>query len=429
MNEDWVQTIWKYGWFNHDELRTTTGIPVQVIHPGEHNFSSGPDFSHAQLALGFQLWAGTVEIHVKSSDWNKHHHTHDPAYKNVILHVVWEHDDEITLPDGRVLPVLELQHRVDSVLLMQWERLMASTGDFHCRNSWELVPHYVFRKVLEEQGLGRLVEKSDELERYVGKGLEALQELFWQRVFAAAGSKHNKEAFAQLAVQLPMMELERLSLYERLVLLWGASGLLHTRKREEDLEYWCSTFERLRKRFGVTVLSPVCWRFMRVRPANYPTVRIEQLAVILGSATELWLYVTRGAWEQFAETMNTLLRQSALVKSAQSSVASLVRLILINAVAPMMLLLGRQREQSNLQAASVELWNTLKAEEHHYTTTWKEHGVTLKNVTESQGCIRLAREYCRLRFCGHCEIGRTILELSNSGMEETVDAEEPGKSS
>jgi hypothetical protein len=82
-----------------------------------------------------------------------------------------------------------------------------------------------------------------------------------------------------------------------------------------------------------------------------------------------------------------------------------------------------------LQAASVELWNTLKAEEHHYTTTWKEHGVTLKNVTESQGCIRLAREYCRLRFCGHCEIGRTILELSNSGMEETVDAEEPGKSS
>jgi len=426
MNEDLVQTIWKYGWFNHDELRTTDGVPLKVIHPGEHNFSSGPDFHHAQLALGFQLWAGTVEIHINSSDWNKHHHTADPAYQNVILHVVWEHDEEITLPDGRVLPVLELQHRVDTVLLMQWERLMASTGDFHCRNNWDVVPQYVFRKVLEEQGIGRLVEKSDELEALLRERCNDVQEIFWQRVFSAAGATYNKEAFLQWAIQVPVKSIEQLSLYERRALLWGASGLLHTRKREEDFEYWCATYERLRKCFGITALSPVCWRFMRVRPANYPTVRIEQLAVIMGSATELWLYLVRGDWEQFAHAMTNVIEQSGLNKTERSSAASLVRLVLINAVAPMLLVLGRQQERVQLQAAAVELWNTLKAEDHLFTSAWKQQGVMLKNVTESQGCIRLAQEYCRLRWCAHCEIGKTVLELSVSGLVETVMTDDAG---
>ena len=165
---------------------------------------------------------------------------------------------------------------------------------------------------------------------------------------------------------------------------------------------------------------------MRVRPANYTTVRIEQLAVIMGSATELWLYLVRGDWEQFAHAMTNVIEQSGLNKIERSSAASLVRLVLINAVAPLLLVLGRQQERVQLQAAAVELWNTLKAEDHLFTSAWKQQGVMLKNVTESQGCIRLAREYCRLRWCAHCEIGKAILELSVSGLEETLMTDDVG---
>jgi hypothetical protein len=421
MKEDFLHFIWKYGLFDLQNLSTSAGQQLMITRRGTHNLHSGPDFSEACLILDGQTWAGQVEIHLQSSDWYRHHHQLDPAYDNVILHVVWQHVGEVCRREGTVLPTLVLRDLVNPSLaenyLQMQQSLQAIPCQAHRPGSFEKEMAQALSQALSD----RLNTKAEKI-----LALAAATKNDWQTVFYLVLSRYlgfrvNTDAMEMLARITPHHLLVKMGddLAQVEALLFGQAGMLHGKAKDAYHGHLIAEYKYLSKKLTLKPLEPQIWKFMRMRPANFPTIRIAHLAGIVAQGGHLF---SRFLHAVSAEEMVALLRVSAsaywdshyrfgepspdapkhLGKQASEG-------ILINAVVPTLFAYGKYQNHEAYQSNALDLLTKLSPEHNRVTREWKGLGLPNANAYESQALLGLRHGYCESRRCMDCAIGMRII--------------------
>lgn len=423
MQEDFLHYLWRNGRFDLRQLLTTEGQPILIEKLGDHNTDAGPDFSNARILIAGMRWAGNVEIHRKASEWYDHGHERDPAYDNVILHVVMEEDRPVFRSNGERIPALELQDRIPAGLITNYRRLMRQENWIPCEPQWATVPDKLRERWLEQLELIRLERRANELQSiYLTEGQRDWESLFYRRLARSLGGKVNGEAMEALARSMPIRILLRHAgrRIQLEALLFGQSGLLLKRDEEEYAQLLLREYHLLRQKYKLTPLPRTIWRYLRLRPANFPDIRIAQLAGLLSNGGTLFGKALAAANPRELENMFSLdlshywrdhYRLGGPVnrrtkKLGRASIHSL----LINAVAPSFLLYGRLRSDERFVDRAYALLRELPAENNAIIRGWTKLGKTADNAAEAQALLELKTQYCDQRRCLECAIGRYLLE-------------------
>lgn len=417
MTERLLQFIWQFQYFNRDGLHTQSGEALQILRPGNLNTNQGPDFSEARIRIGHVLLAGNVELHIKSSDWKKHRHHHDDNYRNLLLHVVWEDD----APGNQPAPVLVLQQRVSKLLLQQYEDWMLRPSFVPCGAGVTTVNDLVWASWKERLLAERLQRKSDYVLQLLARNQYHWEETFWQLLARNFGIKVNAEAFEAIARSLPLVLLAKhkhqLLMLEALLL--GQANLLSGEYREEYplllqreyyfLQYKCKL---------VPITQPIL--FMRMRPANFPTIRLAQLAVLLHRSRHLFSDIKE--MTTVGEAISLLQVQAgdywsdhyypdetAAPRRKQLG-ESMVYNIIINTVAPVLFAWGLYHRDNHFKDKALQWLAGIPAEKNTITRSWQQLQVGCRQAWDSQSLIELKTQYCDNKRCLDCSVGNALLK-------------------
>jgi|694.fasta_scaffold09824_11 hypothetical protein len=424
--EELLQFIWEQGLFQQEELRTVDGRLVEVVRAGRRQFNSGPDLLDALVRIGDQLWAGTVEVHVRASEWVAHGHHTDPAYDNVVLHVVWVHDAEVRTKGGVHPPVVVLQGRVDQGRMVAFEELLRRKAWVSCAGQVEGVLPTVIDRALEQALQHRL-------DRKVGEVLELLRKLgndplsaLHHLLLRALGGKVNAEPFDMLAHALPIRMLLKVrdDAVRTEALLFGQAGLLQGDMADEHPRLLQREHAHLARTHGLLPVPLAAWKFGRLRPAAFPTLRIAQYArLIMRQGDDLMrllecddLSVCRSLLEVEAGPYWDM--RYRFDRPSPMSVKRLgddaVDHVLINAVIPLRMALGRAHGRSRLVEGGLGLLGQLPAERNVILRNWSRLGVHALNAARSQALIEHTLHSCAHRQCLTCAIGQDLLQRTSS---------------
>lgn len=420
--EDLMQFIWGQRLFEQHGLRTTDGRAVEVVRPGRIQHDSGPDLVDARVRIDGQLWAGTVEVHLRSSEWNAHGHQHDPAYGNVVLHVVYEHDAEVRTLHGRVLPTVELFPRISPESIALHHALMRGRGFVPCAGMLGRVDPDRTGPWLERVLIERLERKTAGVEAlYRRLGNDSAGTLY-HMIARAFGSKVNAEPFGMLAHALPLRTLlkYRDDALRTEALLFGQAGLLRTDFVDEYPRLLQREYALLARMHGLCPAPAAAWKFARMRPANFPTIRIAQFARLLmrcdggfsvfldaGNVQELYdlLDVEAGAYwtDHYRFDVPSVPGPKRLGRAGAEH-------ILINAIVPVLFALGRVQGRSDHADRALRLLEQLPAERNRSLVEWSALGFPADTATRGQALLELKDRYCAERRCLSCGIGNQLLK-------------------
>ena len=280
MTEDFLHYLWKHKLFDNQNLRTESGDEIDILKPGEHNHNAGPDFSNARIIVDNMAWAGNVELHINSSDWYKHKHQNDKSYDNVVLHVVYKHDKEIKNSVGGYIPVLELRNRIPVHLFKNFERLKNSEDWIPCSNQIKYVDDFTVQLWLNRMIIERLENKVKIINEELSNLNNDWDECFYRILCKNFGFKVNAIPFQWLSQSLPYLFIQRQqnSLTQIESLLYGQSGMLNDDFHNEYTNTLKKEYRHLRNKYSLKPIEESSWKFMRLRPSNFPTIRISQLA-------------------------------------------------------------------------------------------------------------------------------------------------------
>jgi hypothetical protein len=292
MNEAFLHYVWQFQYFDKKELSTTTGEPILIRKPGFLNSDAGPDFSNASVAIDGIDWAGTVEVHTQSSGWYEHRHDSDAAYENVVLHVVWKEDQPVHRKDGSRLPTLQLKGKVATELIRQYEKLIHHAGVIPCAPFFPKSESVIKLNMVEKALMKRLEQKSAQVNTVLNQNKGDWEETAYQLLAASFGFKVNKEPFMQLASALPykIIQKHRHDARQAEALLFGQAGFLVTKTKDEYVTQLQAVWKFLSKKYfnGEPSLNAAQWKFLRLRPANFPSLRLAQFAALLVKHTSLF---------------------------------------------------------------------------------------------------------------------------------------------
>jgi len=432
MREDFLHFVWRLRRFRLTELKTTTGQVLEIIHPGQHNHHAGPDFLDARIRIDGTLWAGNVEMHLRSSEWHAHKHQEDPNYNNVILHVVLEEDVVIRHQDGEPIPCLDLRNYLPVGLAKQYLRLLHSEQWVPCQQQLYTVPEITFNLWLDRLLVERLEERTLELEERLDRNGGDWEETFYQSLAWGFGLKVNADPFLMLAESLPLKTLLRHknSLPQMEALLFGQAGLLEEDFTDEYPQQLQKEYQFLKQKYQLQPLSGNHWKFMRMRPANFPSVRIAQWATLLFRTGQLFskMLVAQNLREienafvvELSNYWQTHFRfDKASKKSSKTLGKARIHLLVINIIAPFIFLYGKKRGADIYQERALRLMEAVPAEHNHILAEWKALGIDAKQAVQSQALLQLKNSYCNEKRCLDCAIGCSILKRKPDVMEEDV---------
>ena len=417
MTEAFLHYLWKYKLLNLNELITVDGIPVSVISPGLHNFNSGPDFSNAKIKIGDTTWAGNVEIHLRTSDWLKHGHQYDKAYDNIILHVVHHHDKEI----NSNAPVLELKQKFDPSLWIRFEKMITAYQFVPCEKHINEIDKIVLDSWLERLIVERLENKSEAILNSLELNKNNWEETFYHLIARNFGFKINSVPFELLAKSLPLHILakHKNSLFQIEALLFGQAGLLADIFEDDYPNKLKKEYQYLRKKFNLNPVEEYLWKFMRLRPVNFPTIRIAQFAQLILKSTNLFSKIREAGNSK--EILNYFNLQASdywndhfvFDKHSRCKVktfgASSMYNVVINTVVPMLFVYGKYHNYEKMVQKSMELLEAVPAEDNTIIRGWSGFGLEPKTAYESQALIQLKNEYCVQKKCLNCAIGAKII--------------------
>ncbi|HTD92881.1 MAG TPA: DUF2851 family protein, partial [Chitinophagaceae bacterium] len=284
MTERLLQFIWQFQHFNTANLETSGGETILIITPGQFNTNQGPDFLNAKIRIGTTTWAGNIELHLKTSDWERHHHQHDRNYANVILHVVWENDRE----EGE-LPLLELQTHVSNMLLHRYADLMNSSAFIPCENSINSLSGIAWEGWKDRLMAERLLRKTAAVEECLRQSNFHWEEVTWWLLARNFGTKVNADAFEALARSIPPLILGRhRHRFQQLeALLFGQAGFLENEFTDDYPSLLKKEYRFLCNKYGLHPIK-LPMHFLRMRPGNFPTIRLAQLAMLLHPSDHLF---------------------------------------------------------------------------------------------------------------------------------------------
>ena len=275
MQEDFIHYIWKHKKFEVSNLRTTNNEVVSIVSVGMHNQNTGPDFFNAQLKIGEQLWAGNVEIHVKSSDWFLHNHETDSNYDNVILHVVWEHDTEVFRKDNSSIPTLEIEPYVSKSALDHYEKLFSKSQKWiNCEQDFPSVDDFILKSWLERLYFERLERKSETIKQLLVDSKNDWEAVLFKMLAKNFGLKVNGDAFLSMANSIDFSVLRKLQPNQTQLeaLFLGQAGLLEDNIQEPYYMHLIKEYQYLKQKFKLSNNNVQPIQFFRLRPPNFPTL-------------------------------------------------------------------------------------------------------------------------------------------------------------
>lgn len=416
MNERLLQFIWQHQYFKTGNLFTTQGQPVQVIYPGLLNSNQGPDFLNAKLKIDTTVWAGSIEIHINASDWQLHKHSSDKNYNNVIVHIVWINDAELNLP----FPTVCLQEFVSKILLTKYEDLIRARNFIPCEKTISTVQELVWIKWKERLLIERLQQKAAFIQCMLKKNQNHWEETFWWLLSRNFGTKINADAFEKMAQSIPvnLIAKHRNQLIQVEALLLGQLGLLDKDFTDDYAILLKKEYRFLQKKYNLKpVLHPLY--FLRMRPANFPTIRLAQLAALMHNNSRL--FETLKEIQQIKEAM-ALLQVTAndywhyhYMLDEESSFKKktvgkdMITNIMINTVVPVMYTYGYYNNKVNYQTKAVQWMEELNAEKNNITSKFRLLGITNSSAYDSQALLHLKNFYCNKKRCLQCAVGNKIL--------------------
>ncbi|GAB2773712.1 DUF2851 family protein [Salinimicrobium soli] len=423
MQEDYLHYLWEFQKWKHSELLSSKGIPVQVISPGNHNHLSGPDFFNSRLLIGEQEWAGNVEIHLRASDWYLHGHETDPAYDNVILHVVWEHDAEIFRRDNSVVPVLELKNLVPESALAGYRHLIEGNLRWiNCEPDFSTFDDFILDNWLERLFFERLEEKSRFIQTLLEKAAGDWEEVLYQLLFKNFGLNINGEAFFSIAASIPFQVVRKCGVQRQKLeaLFFGQAGMLEKEVQEPYFLELKKEYEYLRKKFDLKREGIIPVRHFRLRPDNFPELRLAQLASVYHSKSSLFQQVIKAENSTdlknlFSSGPSDFWRSHYTFEKAHSQrkkqpTSAFLDLLVINTLVPLQFTYFRSLGK-DIEDRLLEIMQSLKAEDN---SVIKKYNMlrpgSAENALRSQALLQLKKEYCDQKRCLHCALGVNLLK-------------------
>lgn len=422
MKEDFLHYIWMHQVRLGVIYKTVDGEFFKVLSKGVANTDSGPDILYAKIWIDGIEWNGSIEFHVKSSDWKLHKHEFDANYNNVILHFVAKADCVVYTENGRALPNVIFPD------LEQWydiyEKTFQKNESICCSGSWNKNTSELFKFLFNKMTIERLEKKYQMIERLLQRNNNHWEEVTYQLVARYLGQKLNGDVFEKLARRLPQVVIgkHKNNLFQLEALLFGQAGMLdnviaiddYTKKMQDE---YCF----LRKKYQLEALQEYEWKYLRLRPANFPTLRIAQFAMLMHKSSSLFSQIIE---VQTVDEYRFLFSYGVSdywknhYKFGKNTTKSFTRMLgkslqdimIINVIVPILFSYGRYTDDTILQEKSISLLEELQAENNHITRAWDTLGIHVKNAFDSQALIQLTENYCKFRHCEKCTIGHEILK-------------------
>lgn len=422
MRESFLHFLWRWRRFAHRDLLTTQGQSLEILHPGDWNTHAGPDFFNARLRLDDTIWAGNVEMHLKASEWMAHGHQNDSAYDNVILHVVLEEDQPVVLASGQRIPCLELKNRIPANILETYQRLEHERSWIPCESFFTQTPDIVRLNWLDRLLVERLEQKTAAIAAMLETTGNHWEETFYRLLARNFGLKVNAEPFEALARSLPLSMLAR-HLHHPLQiesLFLGQAGLLQVVFQETYPNELAREYRFLQHKYQLTPMNPEQWKFLRLRPANFPSIRIAQFSALILQSTQLFSQILEAGSLREIEHLFTVepgeywLTHFQLdrpsVKRNKTPGRDFIHLLVINTIVPFLFYYGKLKNADRYQKKAFEMLESLPAESNAILDGWRDLGAEAKHAYQSQALIHLKTRYCDAKRCLECAIGNAILK-------------------
>ncbi len=420
MNEEFIYYLWTYQLVKHNQ-KTTDGEKIKIMSPGVRNLDSGPDFFNAMIEIGDTRWAGNVEIHVNSSDWFKHNHQNNPAYNNIILHVVFNDDKPVRRQNSELIPTLELKNEFNTSIFENYQAFINSKNSIPCHNLIHNIKHFDRLSWFDSLMAERLEKKSDYILHLLDSSKNNLLQVFYQQMARSFGYTTNADTMELLAssVTLNLLSKHSDNINQIEALLFGQSGLLsnnHKDKYPTDLKL---EYNFLKTKYDLVAMDGSLWKFMRMRPASFPTIRISQLANIIYNSSGLLSKILES---DKLQDVKSLLATSAspywdnhyqfnkIVPGKRKKLGlSSINIILINTIIPFLFVYGKSKNDDNLQNKALSWLGQIKPESNTITREFKSMGISAENAMQTQAMIQLKNNYCAKKRCLSCRFGHILL--------------------
>ena len=422
MQEKLIHFIWQNLLFDTNNLKDSENEAIQILQKGVINTNAGPDFTNAKIKLGDTIWAGNIEIHNKSGDWKLHGHATDHSYDSTILHVCWENDLPIYRTNGTKIPCLTIKDRVDKNLLNKYRYLMESANDIPCSSMLHAIDEFTWNIWLERLLVERLEQKTQPIFKDLEQTKYEWQEVFYKSMAHTFGLKINTQPFENLANNLPLKILSKHkdNLKQIESLIFGVAGFLNKNCKDEYTIGLQKEYKFLKKKYQLAEVERSNWKFLRLMPANFPTVRLAQFAALIYQSNSLFSKIIE---ENDLQKITTLLKTSpseywdthyllneVSPKRTKKLGSSTIQNIIINTVVPFKFAYGKHKNDDSMQQNAFDLLEKSSPENNSIIKKWNVLGINSKNSFQTQALLQLKNEFCNKKLCLSCSVGYKLLK-------------------
>ncbi|MDR2683206.1 MAG: DUF2851 family protein [Dysgonamonadaceae bacterium] len=423
--ESLLHYVWKYRLYGSGDFKTTEGIPLEIIDPGTHNTDAGPDFFNAKIKLNGKLWAGNIEIHTHASDWYKHKHQHDKAYNSVILHVVGQLD-ETRIDNQLGAPIPQWVMRIPENIRENYLYLSNHNYPVPCLSRLREIPEIYWTDWKNALTSERLERKTQTIFHLLQTYSGDWNEVFYITLARNFGFGINNDAFERLAKSLPLRYILKHSDSPQQVeaLFLGQAGLLEEEIPDDD--YYRSLQQEYRflgRKYELQPLDASLFKSLRIRPNNFPHIKIVQLAGFIGAKQSLFSRILEKETIRDFQSLffsdvpaywETHYRFGKLSPRNKKGLGlSAIHILLINTVIPILFAYGKSKNRDEWMQKAFDLLEALPSEKNHIVNTFTRAGVKSAHAGDSQALIQLRKEYCDLKKCIFCRIGHRLLGREN----------------
>lgn len=422
MKEDLLQFIWKMKLLPL-KLKTTNNSVVLVKDFGTLNHDQGPDFLNSKVFIDKLEFAGSVEIHINGSDWNKHNHSNSPLYDNVILHVVYKSDIEICNTEDQPIPTIELKNIISPHFLWRYKNVMDSQKEISCESSINRTENIDWMIVKDRLLANRLEQKYSEIKSILKFNKYDWEESFYQLLFKCVGMGVNAEAFLQLAKQVKLKEIKKLgnNVFAIESIFFGQMNLLSSQPNPYALELAREYDYQKQKLCLKKNYNQV--KFSRMRPANFPTIRLAQLSILISSCPTLFrklieansikeiehiLYEPLSGFWSHHFTFNSISK-----KIIGGFGKIMIHSLILNLIVPFLYSYGKYYDNDAYLEKALLLIQKTNKENNRITRIWSKLNVENKNGYDSQALVELYKNHCTSKKCLNCAIFSKIIITEN----------------
>lgn len=424
ISERLLQFIWQFQYFNRQLLKTTAGEDLEILSAGTLNKDQGPDFRQSRIKINNVLWAGDVELHLLSSTWRQHRHHTDEAYNKVVLHVVFRNDRTIVDHYGNMMPTLELEDRIPSMLLQRYHHWMNLPQTIPCQADIQQVSGITWQSWKERLLVERLQTKTEHIQLLLKQTGGHWEQVCWLLTCRYFAGPVNAESFEQIAASVPvnLLAKHKLQLHQLEALLLGQAGFLKEIFTTHYPLLLQKEYHFLQAKYKLAKVAkpPV---FLRMRPVNFPTLRLAQLAMLVHQSVHLFSKIIDTATiDELAGLFNVTasafwnthfkLNESSATDQPKKTGQQLINTLLINVVAPLVFAYGRYVNDLALCDRALLLLEQVMPEKNAVINIFSQLNIDNTNAYTSQALLHLRKHYCNEKRCLECAVGNAILKRS-----------------